>query len=76
MHQHKGKYILEEERVSLTTSFKNITSSLDLAHDYEKFEEMREKLAHQERVFSEKEKKVSSKVENSLQEKVQLIQCV
>ena len=36
---------------------------------------MKEKLAHQEHIFSEKEKKVSSKVENSLQDKMQLIQC-
>jgi hypothetical protein len=35
---------------------------------------MRAKLAYQERVFAEKEKRVSTKATNSLQEKVQEIE--
>ena len=66
--------VLEEERACLATVLANITSSPDLAQDYENLEEMRAKLAYQERVFAEKEKKVSSKVKNSIQEKVQEIE--
>ena len=66
--------VLEGERTCLATVLANITSSPDLARDYEKLEEMRAKLAYQERVVAEKEKQVSSKVKNSLQEKVQEIE--
>ena len=66
--------VLEGERACLATVLANIPSSPDLARDYEKLEEMRAKLAYQERVFAEKEKKVSSKVKNSIQEKVQEIE--
>ena len=72
-HTEKNS-VLEEERACLATVLANITSSPDLAQDYEKLEEMRAKLAYQERVVAEKEKKVSSKVKNSLQEKVQEIE--
>ena len=75
MQGHTEKIsVLEEERACLATVLANITSSPDLAQDYEKLEEMRAKLAYQERVVAEKEKKVSSKVKNSLQEKVQEIE--
>ena len=63
MQGHTEKIsVLEEERACLATLLANITSLPDLAQDYEKLEEMRAKLAYQERVFAEKEKKVSSKV--------------
>ena len=67
-------HVLEGERACLAaTVLANIPSSPDPARDYETLEEMRAKLAYQERVVAEKEKKVSSKVKNSLQEKVQEI---
>ena len=72
MQGHDEKILaLEKERASLANELKNIASSPDLAQDYGQLKEMRAKLAYQERVFCEKEKKVSSKVKNSLQEKVQ-----
>ena len=75
MQGHTDKNsVLEEERACLATVLANITSSPDLAQDYEELEVMRAKLAYQERVFAEKENNVSSKGKNSLQEKVQEIE--
>ena len=65
--------VLEEERAFFANVLKNIKSSPDLTEDYEELKSMRAKLACQECVFAEKEKKVASKIKISLQEKVEEI---